>query len=442
MTPRTLGVLTVSPSDSGGGAERVALALHEAYRARGLDSWVALGNNTRHLPGTFQIPNDEPRSAWARSLLVPAWKLASRSDRASQLASRLLRVAAEPRRYSAVLSGHEDFEFPASAGILDLPPRRPDVLHLHNLHGSYFDIRALPSLTRQVPTIATMHDAWLITGHCAHPLDCERWRSGCGDCPYLETYVPLRRDASAENREVKREAIAGSRLRVATPSKWLMRLVEASDIADSLVETRVVPNGVDTQIFSPGDRVGARKRLGLPQDRRIVLVAAWSVTDNPFKDYPTLAAALPEVARRHPDVMLVALGAGAGVPSIDGVEITAVPFFSDPERMADYYRAADVYAHPAKAENLPLGVIEAMASGVPVVASEVGGVPEAVVHESTGLLVPPRDIAAMSAALDALLTDEAMRRTMGETGRARALDCFRFESQVDAYMEWYADLVG
>ncbi len=62
---------------------------------------------------------------------------------------------------------------------------------------------------------------WLLTGHCAHPFDCERWRTGCGECPYLDTYVAIRADRSAENARIKREALRGGRLRLATPSRWL-----------------------------------------------------------------------------------------------------------------------------------------------------------------------------------------------------------------------------
>ena len=446
MNPgRRLSVLSVSPSDAGGGAERMALALHEAYLERGLESWAALGRKTKHLPGMLQIPNDEARSAWARALLRPAWRLdpgdGTRGPIA-RVASRALRTIAEPARYARVLAGHEDFNFPATARLLELPPHRPDILHLHNLHGSYFDIRALPALTAKVPTIATLHDAWLLAGHCAHPLDCARWRTGCGECPYLDLYVPLRRDASRSNRALKRDAVAQSRLRIATPSHWLMRTVKSSDIAEHLIETRVIPNGVDTSVFRPGERGSSRAQLGLPQDRGILLVAAWAAETNPFKDFATLVAALPAVAKNHPDTLLVVAGARGPTERTGGVETLAIPFVTDASRMAEYYRAADVYVHPARAENLPLGVLEAMACGTPVVATDVGGIPEAIEDGESGLLVPAADPEAMAVAISRLLGDEPLRRALGEAGATRAAAEFTFERQVEAYVDWYAEIVG
>jgi hypothetical protein len=59
----------------------------------------------------------------------------------------------------------------------------PDVIHAHNLRGGYFDLRALPELSRVAPLVLTMHDMWLITSHVAHSFECERWRTGCGECP-------------------------------------------------------------------------------------------------------------------------------------------------------------------------------------------------------------------------------------------------------------------
>jgi glycosyltransferase involved in cell wall biosynthesis len=445
VTPRTtdLTVLQVNTSDIGGGAERVMLDLHRGYLARGIDSWIAVGDVRSTDPRTLHIDNRAARSAWTRALSSDTGREVRQGSvsRRTSLITVARLVMSDPRRYRRILSGLEDYGFPATQSLLELPPRVPGVLHLHNLHGYYFDLRELPALARAVPAVATLHDAWLLTGHCAHPFDCPRWRTGCGECPDLSTYVPIRRDASAENWRAKRDILDRSRLCLVTPSRWLMGMVEEAGLAEDH-PTRVIPNAVDVSVFRPGSPGDARASLGLPSDREILLVVANALTRNPFKDVETLAAALPIIAgagQRRP--LVVAVGAEAPL-HVEGVETLAVPFVEDPARMAAYYQAADIYVHPARAENLPLTVIEAMACGTPVVASDVGGVGELVVDGVNGLLVPPGDSGALASAVTALLDDPDRRRAFGEAAERRVLEHFTLERQADAYLDLYAELRG
>jgi len=440
-----LRVLQVSPSDEGGGAEKVAADLHLAYRERGLDSWLALGANHGRYPEAVRIPNFEARGPWARSVLRaggltdPAHLPAS-----SPTTQRAWRALAEPGTYARIAAGYENFDSPGTDSLLDLPRHRPTIVHLHNLHGSYFDIRAIPRLAAQVPTIATMHDAWLLTGHCAHPFECDHWRTGCGDCPHLDTYVAIPRDRSAENCRVKRDALSAGLLRLAAPSRWLMRMVEESGVAGSVAETRVIPNGVDTDVFRPGDRAQARQSLGLPHDALIIVFAARSAKSSSFKGFETLEAALPQIARGQAgrDVLMLALGQDEAETRIDGVPLRSIPFVADPAIVADYYRAADLYLHPVRAESFGLAVAEAMACGVPVVASNVGGIPEIVTDRETGLLVSVGDATSLATAALSLLADDEMRHRLAQAGAARVARDFPFERQVESYLDWYAEIAG
>jgi glycosyltransferase involved in cell wall biosynthesis len=438
-----LHILQVSPSDEGGGAEKVAAELHVAYLQRGLDSRLALGADHGLLPATVQIPNFDARSPWARAVLR-AGGLADPSHLPTSSANvqRAWRALAAPKTYARVASGLENFDSPGTYHLLDFAPSQSTVLHLHNLHGSYFDIRALPRLAAIVPTIATMHDTWLLTGHCAHPFDCDHWRSGCGDCPYLDTYVPLPRDRSAENCNIKRMALAGGLVHLATPSSWLMRMVEESGVADLVAETRIIPNGVDPSVFHPGDRSAARQALGLPIDALIILFAARSAKSSPFKGFDTLEAALPLVARGASDrkVLMLALGQDGPDTEVGGVPIRSVPFVADPTTVAQYYRASDIYLHPSRAESFGLAVAEAMACGVPVVASDVGGIPEIVTDRENGLLVPVGDAEALAAAALSLLADDDTRDRIARAGAERIARDFTFERQVESYLDWYAEI--
>lgn len=110
------------------------------------------------------------------------------------------------------------------------------------------------------------------------------------------------------------------------------------------------------------------------------------------------------------------------------------------DRPAAHWGAASVYAQPSRREGLPLAVVEAMACGLPVVASDVGGLSEVVEHGITGLLVPPDDPQALAKALLELLSDREGSRSMGQAGRARVEQLYTMSSMVDQLIDIYLGL--
>jgi glycosyltransferase involved in cell wall biosynthesis len=326
---------------------------------------------------------------------------------------------------------------------LDLPPERPDIVHCHNLHGSYFDLRALPWLSQQVPTILTLHDAWLLSGHCAHSFDCERWKTGCGDCPDLTIYPAIKRDATAYNWQRKRDIYKKSRLYIATPSHWLMRKVKQSILAPAIVEARVIPYGVDLTIFHPGDRREARAALGIPQGAKMLLFVSHATRSNPWKDYATLEAAVERVAERLPDerIILVCLGEERKSGSIERAEVWFIGYRKDPATVARFYQAADIYLHAAKADTFPNTVLEAIACGTPVVATAVGGIPEQGEVGVTGFLVSPGDAQAMAESIIMILTDDTLRVRLGYSAAENAQKHFDLNRLVDDYVGWYREIL-
>jgi len=180
-------VLQVATVETGGGAAAIAGALHRGYRARGCQSWQAVGQKTSDDTDVCVVPDDD-RSLQRASGYVAVQRAlrgmaARHPGQGWGLVRRTLRRAMHPRVWWEERRGIEDFEFPGSHHVLDLAPEIPDVLHCHNLHGGYFDLRALAALSHRVPTALTLHDAWMMSGHCAHSLGCDRWTSGCGACP-------------------------------------------------------------------------------------------------------------------------------------------------------------------------------------------------------------------------------------------------------------------
>jgi len=464
VTNARLHILQVSTADIAGGAERVAWSLCHAYRERGHYSWLAVGYKLSSDPAVLLLRNGQSRTFCEtichrlRSGLQPF------EDRVRGIwrIREGLNKWANPRYEIERRLGIEDFNYPATHCLLELPPKKPDILHCHNLHGSYFDLRALPALSVRIPTILTLHDAWLLSGHCAHSFACERWKTGCGECPDLSIYPAIRRDATAYNWRRKRFIYSNSQLYVATPSQWLMQRVAQSMLAPAIVEGRVIPNGVDLRVFRPSDRQAVRAMLNVPQDAKVLLFTANGIRNNIWKDFQTMRAAITRVAERpHGQIVLFALGEDAPAEHLGHASVRFVPYQGDPLSVARYYQAADIYLHSARADTFPTSVLEALACGTPVVATAVGGIPEQVkgldtsdrgfanshlkrygMNEATGVLVSPGDAEEMAVAIEHLLEDDSQRHHLGANAAMDAAKRFDLQRQADEFLTWYQEIIS
>lgn len=453
-----LRILQIATVDGGGGAARVAVNLVQAFRAAGHQTWLAVGQKSGSDPDVFILDDDDRlpyRLSGYRAMQAKLRRAAAlHPKRGLGLLSRSIRMAAHPRAAAAYYRGTEDFEFPGTYGLLDRLPERPDIVHCHNLHGGYFDLRALSWLSRTVPTVLTLHDSWTLTGHCSHSFDCDRWKSGCGRCPYLSTYPAIRRDGSAENWLRKRDIYSECRLHVATPSQWLMRRVEQSMLSPALLGARVIPHGVDLSVFRPGDKLASRETLGIPRDAHVILSPAKALLGGPWSDHSAWRTAAGIVAgqRRGQETLFIGLGQHAAHLQLGETKALFVEYQKDPDTLARYYRAADVYVHPATADTFPTMILEALACGTPVVATAVGGIPEQIrpariadiesaqpdsLAASTGVLVTGGDAEALANAVVSVLRNDASRERLGANAARDAHNRFALDEQVEAYLDFY-----
>jgi len=432
-------ILLVSTSDRAGGAEQIALSLLESYRATGCRAALAVGTKASRDPNVFEIP----RHPLQRSLGKATQALLTRRVRIlPRMTHELSRLVDLPNEL-ARRAGREPCHYPGTRRLLELAPFPPQIVHAHNLHRHYFDLRFLPELSKRVPLVLTLHDAWLLSGHCAHSFDCERWLTGCGQCPDLTIPPAIERDATAFNWERKRDLFALSRFYVAAPSRWLLEKVERSILRPAVIESRVIPNGIDLEVFRAGDRAAARGRLGLPQDADILLFTALSIRENIWKDYATLRGAIARLAERRPARPLVFLAVGEEAPDekMGNAEIRFVPFLEDNRQVAECYQAADLYLHAARADTFPTSVLEALACNTPVVATAVGGIPEQIIDQETGYLTPPGDAVAMAEAVACLLDDPARRRAMSAKAGEEARKHFGRARMTADYLRWFGEIL-
>jgi glycosyltransferase involved in cell wall biosynthesis len=307
---------------------------------------------------------------------------------------------------------------------------------MHNLHSGYFNYLALPRITRGKKVIFTLHDMWAFTGHCAYSNDCERWRQGCGKCPYRESYPAIVLDGSAIEWRLKNWAYSKCSMVVVTPSKWLADLARQSILGR--FEVHNIANGLDLRVFKPHDQEEARIELGLPRQATVLMFSA-NKLDNKRKGAAALIGALwklPESMRG--DVCLLTFGDLDRPPEIPpGMQAVNLGYVREDAIKAKAYSAADVFILPSLADNAPIVIQESLACGTPAIAFPVGGIPEMVIDGETGLLTDRADEQSLYDVLRTALSNVALLRGMRNSCRRFAVLYFDATTQATKYMRVY-----
>lgn len=438
-------ILQVNYYDNLGGAARIAWLLHRGYLAHGNQSWMAVGRKFSDDPYVKLIQSPRAESILGEPLLQFAnfseknnWKVGTKNI------SGLLRRIAAPSRYFKRNQGFEDFDFPGSRLITSLPDEPAEIVHLHNLHLNYFDLNYLPELSNRLPVVMTLHDMWPLTGHCAYSMGCQRWMTGCGECPQLDVYPAMNHDQTAFNWQHKSDIYTKSRVYLTAPSNWMLITAQESILAPAIVKSRVIPNGIDLTVFHPADQQKARVSLELPIDAAILLfVSASGIQRSSFKDYATIQNAIKIVAQKgfKKKIVFIALGDNHFTEKVGEVEIRHIPHVNSAEIMAKYYQAADLYFHAARAETFGLVIIEAQACGTPVIATSIGGIPDTIKEGETGFLIPPQDPQAMAEKILQLLVNEPLIQSMGNNAARFAQENFSVEIMINTYLSFYQEIL-
>lgn len=317
--------------------------------------------------------------------------------------------------------------------IKKLETIKPDIIHLHNLHGHYIDSEILFDHIKanRIKTVWTLHDCWSFTGHCAHfdMKGCDKWKTGCSDCPQYKSYPRSLFDTSEKMWNKKKDTFCGvDDLTFVAPSCWIAGLLKDSFLKEYPVQ--IIRNGIDQSIFKPcNEDVFADLHS---EGKTVVLgVASEWGRKKGLDVFIKLAKTLPD------NFAVVLVGTTEKTESYLPSNVVAVRKTANASELAKIYSSADVFVNPTREDTYPTVNMESISCGTPAITFATGGSPESI-SALSGVVVPKNDTEK--------LTEEILKFSSEEYKNgfscAKQSKNFCNVAFVDSYMELYNRILG
>lgn len=256
-----------------------------------------------------------------------------------------------------------------------------EIVHFHLLHNFIFDINLLPIVTKLKPIVWTLHDPWVLGGHCTYHFNCNKWKYGCGECEYLNFPFVINKDNTALNFEIKKQAVQSSNFDVVVASKWMMKKVKQSPMFSGK-KIHLIPFGINQNIFKPVDKNEVRDRLNIPKDS---IVICFRCDYSKFKGIEYIEYLLKNL-KTDKKVFFLLLSNNLRDKNIT-FKYKSFGWVKDDYLLRDIYNASDLFLMPSIVEAFGMMAIEAMSCGVMPIVLDGTSLPDVVSSKYAGVSV-------------------------------------------------------
>jgi glycosyltransferase involved in cell wall biosynthesis len=316
---------------------------------------------------------------------------------------------------------------------------KPDIVHLFWVTGGFLRIETLRNIKQ--PIVWTLHDMWPFTGGCHYDNDCGKFQQSCGNCPILNS--GNEQDLSRSILKRKQKSWKSVPIIVVATSHWLADMARSSSIfRDQRIE--VIPNAIDVEIYKPSNKVAARAAYNFPQDKYLILFSAFSATSDKRKGHQFLLMALEKMSKAGwaSKAELVIIGASKPeFPPDMGMKVHYMGQMHDEISQVLLYSAADVVVAPSMQENLSNTVMESLACATPVVAFNIGGMPDMINHRINGYLATPFEFDDLADGIMWVLEQKERHDSLSKQARETVEKRYTFEIVSNQYLSLYREIL-
>lgn len=315
---------------------------------------------------------------------------------------------------------------------------KADIVHYHILHNGMISLLDYPRLMNAKRAVWTVHDPWIVTGNCVHPLGCDKWEDGCGECGRIkESDFELDDDNTAFMWEQKKLILAQVDPHIVVASAFMKNYIEKSPITGHFSNIHVIPFGVKTKeyVLAKGKREEGKFRQG--KDK---IVIGFRADNAEIKGCRYLYEALRKLDV-NAGIRLICVGSGIVPADIKGrYQTTELGWVDKEAEMMDFYQSCDIFLMPSLAESFGMMAVEAMASKCVVICfrgtvlEEVTNVPDC------GIAVEYLSAGGIASEITRLIKHPEEIRRRGEKGFERVKQNYEFDAYVNKHIELYEEI--
>lgn len=318
--------------------------------------------------------------------------------------------------------------------------RQADIVHYHILHNGMISLLDYPMLMNHKTSVWTIHDPWILTGSCIHPLECRKWKNGCENCQrYDDPVIPMACDNTSFMWRVKREILSKINPNIVVSCGFMKEYIENSPLTKHFNKIEVIPFGIRTEKYNLKKRKSAKNKF-LKKEGNIII--GFRNEQNYIKGNDYLFEALRNVKEKN-EIELLCVGSGVIPNDIkDSFSVTELGWIDDENKMIEFFLATDIFVMPSLAETFGLMAIEAMAAGCVVLCFENTILEEITNAPECGISVSYQSSKAISYELERILHRPEEFLVRGRMGREIVEKNYRFETYVERHMKLYEKIVN
>lgn len=315
-----------------------------------------------------------------------------------------------------------------------------DIVHYHILHNQTISLIDYPRLMNQKPSVWTIHDPWIITGNCIHPLNCLKWRTGCSKCSdFRRDTFKMEQDNTEFMWNLKKGVLKQINPYVVVSSDFMKDYLQSSPLTNHFDKIQVIPFGIDIDKYNPLIKKRRKQEYGIDSNK---IVIGFRSSDDLIKGCQYLYDALEQLDDSQ-DIALLCVGGGSVPEKIkQKYETTELGWVQQEQRMISYMEACDIFIMPSLAESFGLMSIESMAAGCTFICFQNTVLEEMVRESECGIAVEYQSSKAIANAIKELTLYPKELEQKGILGRKFVKQKYPFHKYVDSHIRLYEKILA